>query len=361
MQKIKNRVNFVIIISVLLLVLIGIVNIYSASVADHTHKFFFRQIFWVLLGIGVGYPIIRINYRILMKYAVWIYGVSIFLLLMVFVLGPSIKGAHRWIVLGPVSFQPSEFAKLATVLMLASYLGEQKVERLDLKHLVIPLIIIAIPFLLIVVQPDLGTAGILLLIGGGVLLVAGISKRVFWASVVSGMISVGVLWKYFLKSYQKKRILAFLNPERDPLGAGYHIIQSKIAIGSGGWFGKGFLKGTQTQLAFLPEQHTDFAFSVFAEEWGFIGVIFVILLYMMIIFWGVEVALSARDRAGKILAAGITLHIFLHIAINLAMITGAFPVVGIPIPLFSYGGSSTIVFFLEIAMLFNIDINRYMF
>ncbi len=361
MQKIKGRINFSIVGVIFLIILIGIVNIYSASVADHTHKFFFRQIIWVLVGIGVGYPIFRIDYRVIVKYAIWIYLFSILLLLLVFIMGPAIKGAHRWLVIGPVSFQPSEFAKLSVILMLAFYLGEKKYDRLDLVHLIVPVVIVLIPFALIVIQPDLGTAGILLLIGGGIILLYGISKRVFWFSVATGLISVVVLWRYFLKDYQKKRILTFLNPESDPLGAGYHIIQSKIAIGSGGWFGKGFLKGTQTQLAFLPEQHTDFAFSVFAEEWGFVGVLFVITLYIALILWGIEVALNARDRAGKIIAAGVTFHIFLHVAINLAMITGAFPVVGIPLPLFSYGGSSTVVFFMELALLFNIDVNRYMF
>ncbi len=361
MQRIKGRLNYTTISIVFLILVIGIINSYSASVADHTHKFFYRQILWVILGIGVGLPFFKIDYRVIAKYSLWLYLFSLFLLLLVFPLGPTIKGAHRWLVIGPISVQPSELAKFSTILFLGFYLSEEKADRLDLIHLLVPLAIISAPALLIMLQPDLGTAGIILLIGGGMLLIRGISRRVFWFSLVGSLISFLLAWKFYLKSYQKKRILTFLEPEKDPLGAGYHIIQSKIAIGSGGWTGKGFLKGTQTQFAFLPEQHTDFAFSVFAEEWGFIGVLFVILLYAWLIFWGIDVALNARDKVGKLIAAGIVLHLFLHVIINLAMISGVFPVVGIPLPLFSYGGSSTLIIFMELAVLFNIDVNRYMF
>ncbi len=361
MQKIKRRLNTGVLIVFFLLVITGIVNIYSASIADHTHRYFYRQILWVITGIGIGFPFFRIDYRVIGKYSFWLYLFSLFLLVAVLLFSPSINGAHRWLTLGPVSFQPSEFTKFTTILYLSFYLSEVKEELLDLKHLMIPLLIVIIPFLLVAMEPDLGTAGIILLIGAFILVIYGISKKVFWASVTGGVAFVAFVWKFLLKKYQKRRIVAFLNPEKDPLGAGYHVIQSKIAIGSGGWFGKGFLKGTQTQFSFLPEQHTDFAFSVFSEEWGFFGVLFVLLLYLVIIMWGIDVALNARDKFGRILATGIVLHILLHTVINLAMITGAFPVVGIPLPLFSYGGTATIVTIIEIALLFNVDVNRYMF
>ncbi len=361
MQGIKSRINYNIVVVIFLIVAFGIVNIYSASVADNTHRFFYHQILWVIAGITAGYPFFKIDYRVIGKYSIWLYLLSILLLAGVLFLGPRIKGAHRWYVLGPFSFQPSEFAKFAMIFYLSFILSEEKVETLDLPHLLIPSIVIFLPAGLVLLQPDLGTSGLIILIGAGVLLIYGISKRILWTSVASGIAGAVILWKFILKGYQRRRILAFLNPESDPLGSGYHIIQSKIAIGSGGWFGKGFLKGTQTQLSFLPEQHTDFAFSVFAEEWGFVGVFFIFILYLLLILWGIDVATNAKDKLGRILAYGIVVHLFIQVIINLSMITGAFPVVGIPLPLFSYGGSSTLFFFTELALLFNIDARRFMF
>ena len=342
------------------IIFIGLINIYSASIADNTHKFFTRQMIWIAIGIVIGFIIFKVNYSIWEKYSYPIYFFALILLVVVYIFSPTIKGAHRWLVLGPISLQPSEFAKFTTIMALAYYLSNKK-QSLDFKSIIIPLLIITIPFLMILIQPDLGTAGTLMLIGVGMLLVFGLRLRFFIFSLITGFAGIFVLYDFILKDYQRRRLTTFLNPEKDPLGAGYHIIQSKIAIGSGGFWGKGFLKGTQTQLSFLPEQHTDFVFSVFAEEWGAIGVSLILFLYLILFLWGISVAKNSKDQFGKFLATGIVLHLFIHFIINLAMITGAFPVVGIPLPFLSYGGSSLLVLFLEMGLLFNIQANRFMF
>ena len=355
-----KRVDKGILVVFFMIIFIGLLNIYSASIADHTHKFFTRQILWIVIGTVIGYLSFKINYGTWEKYSYSIYVFALLLLIVVLLFSPTIKGAHRWLVLGPVSVQPSEFAKLATIMALSYYLSD-KDKPLDFITIIVPLFIIIIPFLMILVQPDLGTAGTLFLIGIGILLIYGFRLRFLIFSLITGFGGIFVLYDYVLKDYQRKRLTTFLNPENDPLGAGYHIIQSKIAIGSGGIWGKGFLKGTQTQLSFLPEQHTDFVFSVFAEEWGAVGVTVILLLYMILFLWGIFVAKNSKDKFGQLLAAGIVLHLFIHFSINLAMITGAFPVVGIPLPFLSYGGSSLLVLFMEIGLLFNIQVNRFMF
>jgi rod shape determining protein RodA len=229
-----------------------------------------------------------------------------------------------------------------------------------LRDLWLPAIILIIPFVLIVKQPDLGTALVLIFIAASMLLFAGLQRQTLIALGFAGVGTAVAGW-FMLHNYQKARILTFMNPEADPLGSGYHIIQSKIAVGSGGFWGKGFMAGTQSQLSFLPERHTDFAFSVFAEEWGFSGSMVLLLGYLFLIVWGIYVARRAADRFGMFLAIGVTSMIFWHIVINLGMVIGLLPVVGVPLPLFSYGGTSMITTMIGVGLLMNVSMRRFMF
>jgi rod shape determining protein RodA len=257
------------------------------------------------------------------------------------------------------SFQPSELVKLTIIIALARYFSEKDTEReLGLGDLIGPVLIVAVPSLLILKQPDLGTALFLVILLMSVVMLFKIRRKLIMLFTGSGIIVIPLFW-FFLKDYQRKRILTFLNPELDPLGSGYHIIQSIIAIGSGGMFGKGYLKGTQTQLKFLPEQQTDFVFSVFAEEWGFLGVLILIFLFLALILWGLKIARRSKDMSGMMMAYGVTMYVFWEIFINIGMVLGILPVVGIPLPFMSYGGSSMVVLMMGIGLLINVSIRRF--
>ena len=300
------------------------------------------------------------NYKVLDRWSQPIYIVSIVLLIAVLFSGKYIGGSRRWLIIGPVSFQPSELVKIATILALAHYYSKDaKTRGFTLRELVRPMIIVMLPVLLIVMQPDLGTAGLVVLIAGSITVFVKIERRSFAYLLSSGAVLVPLIW-FFLKEYQKKRILIFLDPDRDPLGAGYHIIQSKIAIGSGMLTGKGFLQGTQNALSFLPEEHTDFIFSVLAEEWGFLGSIILILLFLILIIWGLNVARGCREPFGTIVAVGISAMIFWQAFINIGMSMGLFPVVGVPLPFVSYGGSSVLTTAISIGLLLNVSMRRFM-
>jgi len=283
------------------------------------------------------------------------------MLVVVMAFGMITSGAQRWIRMGSLSFQPSEFVKISLIIALAKFFEKPpNREGFNLKDLPIPFLFLVVPLVLILKQPDLGTAIILFLVLFSVLLFV----KVRWSSLLilalSGASILPLLWR-FLKEYQKKRIYTFFNPSLDPLGSGYHIIQSKIAVGSGGIFGKGFMKGTQCKLGFLPEQQTDFIFSVLAEEWGLIGSLLVISLYVVLIFWGLRIAVSAKDRFGAILAFGVVAMLFWHVFINIGMVVGMMPVVGIPLPLLSYGGSFMVSTLMGVGLLLNVSMRRYLF
>ncbi|HEY5974711.1 MAG TPA: rod shape-determining protein RodA, partial [Geobacteraceae bacterium] len=232
---------------------------------------------------------------------------------------------------------------------------------LRIRDLGLPMLILGVPALLIMKQPDLGTAIMVIMVVGAVLVYVGIRWSTIAYLALAAVPLVWTAWHFFLREYQKNRILNFLDPERDPLKSGYHIIQSKIAVGSGGLAGKGYLQGTQSQLRFLPEQHTDFAFSVFAEEWGFVGCLVVVALYLVLVLWGLQVANRCSDRFGSLLAVGITAMLFWHIVINMGMVIGLFPVVGVPLPFFSYGGTSMVTSMIGVGILLNISMRRFMF
>ncbi len=348
----------------LMLSAIGLMTIYSAvtPVSPTSQKvLYIKQFVWFGVGIVALVASFLVNYRVLDRWSNVLYAFCIFLLVLVFFIGKLVGGSRRWLILGPLSLQPSELAKIVVIIILSSYFAKvPNPKGLGFRELIKPVILVTIPFLLIVKQPDLGTALLIGLIAAAMTIFAKIEKRTLIYIFFGGTISIPLVW-FFLKAYQKQRILTFLNPGSDPLGSGYHIIQSKIAIGSGMITGKGFLKGTQNALSFLPEQHTDFIFSVLSEEWGFIGSVMLLFLFFLLILWGLKIAHRSKDPFGTLLSIGITSMIFLQVVINIGMVTGLMPVVGVPLPLISYGGSSMITVMISIGLLMNVSMRRYMF
>ncbi|MFH1152504.1 MAG: rod shape-determining protein RodA [Pseudomonadota bacterium] len=341
---------------------LGLAVLYSAVTAGDagvSQVLFKKQIIWMGAGFLMMMITCTIHYKHLDKGSFVIYGVCVILLICVMFLGKYVAGSRRWLAIGPFTMQPSELMKLSLIIVLASiYSGSVSERGLQARHLVKPVLVVLVPFILIAKQPDLGTGLLLVFIAVVLTLFVKVEKRVLIASSLLGAVAVPSVW-FFLKDYQKSRILIFLNPDNDPLGAGYHIIQSKIAIGSGMMWGKGFLKGTQNALSFLPEQHTDFILSVLAEEWGLIGCCVLLFLYFLLLLWGLNIAYCCRDMFGSILAFGITFMIFWQIVINVGMVMGLMPVVGVPLPLISYGGSSVITNMAGVGILLNISMRRF--
>lgn len=342
---------------------LGLVSLYSAVTAGDTASqriLCVKQMVWYCAGLSVMFFFLLFDYKALERWAHVIYGIGVSLLVCVLFFGKFVAGSRRWLALGPVSVQPSEMIKIVVIIMLARYYAKLvSTKGFTLRELLQPLIIMGIPFMLIVKQPDLGTAMLVLLISASMTLFVKIERRSFVSIAVSSAFTFPMVW-FLLKEYQRQRIRTFLDPNQDPLGAGYHIIQSKIAIGAGMISGRGFRKGTQNALSFLPEQHTDFIFSVWAEEMGFVGGLFMILVFMMLIIWGLNIAYRCRDPFGTILSVGVTAMIFWQVFINIGMVMGLMPVVGVPLPFISYGGSSVITTMMGIGILMNVSMRRYM-
>jgi rod shape determining protein RodA len=363
-RRLVENFDWVLLGMTIMLASIGIAMIYSAAnagVGAHPSNLHLKQLAWY--GIGFVFMVVcfSFNYKQLDTYAIWIYAVCVGLLVAVLFFGKSAGGSQRWISLGPLSLQPSELVKVAVILMLAQYYSRRLTSKgLTFGILLVPMAIALVPCLLIARQPDLGTAGVILLIAGSMTLFVKIERRTLIALVLSGMAAIPIGWS-LLKPYQKQRILTFFDPDRDPLGAGYHVIQSKIAIGSGLMTGKGYLDGTQNALAFLPEQHTDFIFSVLAEEWGFLGAASLIGIFLLFLLCGVNIAYRCREPFGAILAIGIVSLILWEVFINIGMVMGILPVVGVPLPFISYGGSSTLTLMIAVGLLLNVGMRRYMF
>ncbi len=339
-------------------------NLYSATFpirhAGGSH-IFFKQVYWFLMGFAVLLMVTIFDYHVLDRLAYPIYIFALILLILVLMAGKTFSGSQRWLSIGGIGFQPSEFTKIALVILLAKYFSNHEVyNEYRLRDLWRPFIIITLPCILIVKEPDLGTSLVLVIISFTIIFFIRIRWRSFIILMITCVSATPFVW-YTLKEYQQKRILTFLRPEMDPLGAGYHVIQSKIAVGSGLFWGKGFLHGTQTRLHFLPEQHTDFAFSVLAEEWGFAGSLILLMLYLFLILWGINIAKSSKDKFGTILAIGIVAIVFWQLVINVSMAIGLLPVVGIPLALFSYGGSSIMSTMLGMGLLMNVSMRRFMF
>lgn len=296
--------------------------------------------------------------RLLMDYAYVIYFACLLVLVGVDIVGHIGMGAQRWLKLGGLNVQPSEFMKLALILALARYFHHMHPEEIRrVSFLVPPVLLIVLPAIFILRQPNLGTTTITICVGAIMCFLAGVQWRYFIGLAVAGLSALPLLW-HFMHAYQKRRVLTFLDPSQDPLGAGYNILQSMIAIGSGGLFGKGFLQGSQNQLNFLPEKHTDFIFTMLAEELGFAGSILVLIMYFLLLATGMLVATSSRSTFGAMLAAGVSSLLFIHIMINCAMVMGMVPVVGVPLPLFSYGGSIMVSTVLAIGLLLNAYTHR---
>jgi rod shape determining protein RodA len=341
---------------------LGLLNLYSASHAGgEAGTAFVRQATWLGAGLVLMLLVALPDYRLLETYAYLLYGLSLVLLVWVLIFGKSVSGGQRWIQVAGVAFQPSELAKVALVSVLARYfLGSEPGERYSLRELAVPAALLLPPFLLIALEPDLGTALLLGAIFFSLVMFVGLRWQSLLTVFLAGLAALPVGWA-MLKDYQKSRVLTFLDPYTDPLGAGYHVIQSKIAVGSGMLLGKGFLKGTQSHLYFLPERHTDFIFSVWAEEWGFAGSLAALLLYAALILWALNIARRSRERFGRLLAFGLAANIFWQAVVNVGMVLGLLPVVGVPLPLFSYGGSSVLSIMISMGLLMSISMRRFIF
>jgi len=342
---------------------LGILTIYSGNTlatSAFRQTLYLRQVTWVCVGVGVLFLACTVSYRNLARFAYVIFGLSLCLLIVVLVLGKAGLGAQRWIRIGGFTFQPSEFTKLALIFFLARYFDDHREELHRPKVMLLPAGLTLLCALLVLKQPDLGTALLLVFIALAMMLLLGLHWRYLVPFAVGGGVLTPLLWA-FLKDYQRRRILVFLNPDLDPLGASYHIAQSKIAVGSGGAFGKGWLAASQSQLNFLPMNHTDFLFAVLAEQWGFLGSLIVLLLYVYLITRSLQIARDSTDFFASVLAAGISAMLGIQVFINVAMVLGMLPIVGIPLPLLSYGGSSMVVTMLSLGLLLNIHMRRFMY
>ena len=348
------NIDPILFLGLLLLTTAGLAILYSAG--DGSIALVKAQ----LLRLGIAFMVMVIVAQIpqhqLYLWAPWFFVLGIVLLVLVITAGDVGGGAQRWLDLYFVKFQPSEMMKLITPMMLAWYLSEKTLPP-TIKPLIISAILVAVPTVLIAAQPDLGTSILVAAAGFFVVFLAGIRWRILLGTVLAGLAFIPVLWQ-MMHEYQKQRVLTLLNPESDPLGSGYHIIQSKIAIGSGGLYGKGWLNGTQSQLDFLPERHTDFIFAVFAEEFGMMGAIVLLALYVFIILRSLYIASKAQDSFGRLLAGSLSLTFFVYLFVNVGMVTGILPVVGVPLPLVSFGGTSMVTLMAGFGMLMSINSNR---
>ena len=370
-----RNINQNIFIIVLIIIAIGLLLIYSAayqydSKTVFQNNYFLKQILWAVLSILILICVKNINYRRLFDSAFVLYAVSILLLVLLLIFGRSILGAKRWLELAGFNFQPSELAKLSVILVLGRYLSRRKAYGARfilrgssgevIRDLVIPLFIILVPMFLIFLQPDLGTAIIFIPIFLSMLFISKVKLKYLFSFIFISLGSLPVFW-HFLRSYQKDRLLVFMNPNIDPLGAGYTIIQSKIAVGSGRLFGKGWLAGTQNQLHFLPERHTDFIFSVLGEEWGLFGGLILLVLFYLLIRNMIKLVAKTKDDFAKFIGVGIISLITFQIVVNISMTIGICPVVGLSLPFISYGGSSLCLFATFIGILLNISRKRMIF
>ena len=351
-----QSINYPLLGLIITLFFVGLAALYSISNGDfnswplkHSQRF--------ILGLIIFFLVIFFDLRLIFGYAYVIFFLSIISLAIIPFFGIESNGATRWINIAGISLQPSEFVKYTLILALAKYFHSINNDSSFIKTLIIPLIITIVPVLLVITQPDLGTALIILLGGISLFWISGLNYKYFILGVFSILFSLPVLWQY-LKDYQKDRVLTFFNPERDPLGNGYHIMQSKIALGSGGIFGKGYMEGTQSHLNFLPEMQTDFIFTMLGEEFGFIGTLVLLLIYAALIMISIRLALKSRSLFSKYLSLGVCNVFFIYVFVNIGMVTGLLPVVGVPLPFISYGGSSMLAVMFGFGLLMNCYINR---
>jgi rod shape determining protein RodA len=340
----------------MLIASIGLTMMYAAGKGS-MQPWGYKQLIYFVVTFIIMFIIALTDIKIWFKYAYLFYGFSILLLVLVEIKGHTAMGATRWIDLKFIKLQPSEISKLSLVFALSKYFHNLNYnQHPSIISLFVPLMIIFLPFGLIIHQPDLGTAMILLFVGGLMFFIAGVRLWLFAAVLIIAISVFPIVWKFVLHDYQKKRIEIFLDPEKDPLGSGYNIIQSKIAIGSGGVSGKGLLNGSQSQLSFLPEHQTDFIFTMLSEELGFIGGVSILILYLIIFIYGVKISLGCKNHFGRLLSLGITSIIFFHVFINIAMVMGMIPVVGVPLPLLTYGGTITMSVLVGIGLILSVKV-----
>jgi len=350
----RLHIDFTLLILLILLSSIGIIILMSAG--HENMGLLNRQATRLAVAFFAMLVVAQVPPHALKMFAPWLFLLGTLLLLGVLFVGDTGKGAQRWLDLGFFRFQPSELLKLATPMMVAWYLAERRLPPSN-KHIVLATVFIAIPTVLIAKQPDLGTAILIASSGLAVLFLAGISWKIIMGVIAAGAALAPVLWS-FMKDYQKQRVLTFLSPEEDPLGSGYHIIQSKIAIGSGGLYGKGWTHGSQARLEFLPESSTDFIFAVFAEEFGLIGCIGLLTIYLLIFIRSIYMSIQAQDTFSRLLAGSLSLTFFIYLFVNVGMVTGILPVVGVPLPLVSYGGTSMVTLLIGFGILMSIHTHR---
>ncbi len=351
------RINWGLVLVLTAIAGVGVLALYSAA-GGRFEPWAARHAVRYGAALGLTLVVALIHPKVWLALAWPIYIVSMLMLVAVDVVGKIGMGAQRWLVIGPMQVQPSEIAKVAVILVLARYYhGLRKEEASTFLYTLPPLAIILAPVGLVMVQPDLGTALMVLMGGGALLFVAGVRLWMFLAAGVGAVASLPIAWS-LMHEYQRKRVLTFLDPDRDPLGAGYHITQSKIAIGSGGLFGKGFLKGTQSSLNFLPEKQTDFIFTTFVEEWGMAGAMVLLALFALVLVWGFSIALRCQHHFGRLVALGVTAMMFLYVFINTAMVMGLLPVVGVPLPLVSNGGTAMVSVMFACGLLIGVNVYR---
>ncbi len=355
-EKLYN-ISFSYVLFIVILAAIGVIMLYSAA-NGNWKPWAINQLIRFGMGFAVMIVLALTDIKLLLRYAYVFYFLTLILLVVVEIAGHTGMGATRWINLGFIKLQPSEFMKIAMVLVLARYFHTSSLQSIEsVRGIIPPLLMAVFPAFLIILQPDLGTALMLIFTTAAVFFVVGVQIWKFVVVFIGGVITIPFAW-HFLHDYQQNRVLTFLNPERDPLGAGYHIIQSKIALGSGGVFGKGFLKGSQSHLNFLPEKHTDFIFTMLSEEFGMVGAVLVVVLNMLILAYSYSFALKSTSYFGKLLAIGLATNYFMYVFINIAMVLGLLPVVGIPLPLISYGGTVMLSIMASFGIILCVHINR---
>ncbi len=341
--------------------LIGIAFIYSASSNVPDSNFALRQLLWLFIGV-VGMIVCLIwGYKFFLNTSYLFYGGALLLLFAVWLVGSERSGAQRWLEFGAFQLQPSELAKLATIMMLAKFLGNRKVGQGQFFTVAAAFGLVLVPWIFIVIQPDLGTALIFVPILFCMLFIWGSRLRYLLVPAFMAIASVPFIWNFLLRDYQKRRLLVFINPNIDPLGSGYTAIQSRIAVGSGQFFGKGWMQGTQNKLSFIPEHHTDFIFSVIGEEWGFIGALVLIGLFIIFIWRAIDMMHLTTDSSAKFLGTGIIAMFFFHVLVNVGMTVGMMPITGLPLPFISYGGSSLLTNFFSVGLLLSIYRERSIF
>jgi rod shape determining protein RodA len=357
LKKKLMLINWPFLALVTAITLIGVAALYSVA-GGSLEPWASRHVVRYCLGLALLFIVALSDIRWWLRAAYPLYFLALIMLALVIVIGVESGGARRWLGYGELSFQPTEMMKIALVLALARYYQWLPPNRVSWPHAVLPpLLMIGLPAILALDQPDLGTAALFGIVGSGLLFLAGVSWIYFIGAIVGVIVVLPHVWEK-LHDYQKERILTFIDPDRDPLGSGYHILQSKIAIGSGGFTGKGYMQGTQTQLNFLPEKHTDFIFTMFSEEMGFIGAAVLLTLYLLVLLFIAYMALRCRSTFTRLVAVGMGLCLFAYVFINVAMVTGLVPVVGVPLPLVSYGGTSMLTMMVGLGFVLNAHVNR---